>query len=167
MAYNWWLTPAVYTGISTVLLEAQLSRASVQGKKLIYRASAAIRLLYAAGFLGVSILLCQEWTETEWWINLIATGFLIAIIIGWPKTFTTDERGIECHWLWRRKVSIPWKEVEYAETGDVGAINIVGTNARITFEGYNVDQNRFRRELTKRSSVKKIANPKEFTGLHL
>jgi hypothetical protein len=64
-------------------------------------------------------------------------------------------------------VFIPWNEVDYAETGPVGAIEVVGRNARITFEGYNADPARFRKEVTTRSSVKKIENPAEFTGLHL
>jgi hypothetical protein len=167
MAYNWWLTPAVYAGISTILLEAQLSRARAHGNKRIYRASLAMQLFYAAGFLGVSILLYQKWSVTEWWLNLMGTVLLVAFIIGWPKTFTTDERGIECYWLGRKKVFIPWKEVEHAESGDFGAIKIVGSKARITFEGYNVDQDRFCRELTNRSSVKKIADPGELTDPHL
>ena len=97
----------------------------------------------------------------------MAIGFVLCTLFFWPKTIITDERGIQCLWWWRRKVFIPWDQVEYAETGTVGAIEIVGTHARITFEGYNADPARFRKELTTRSNVKKILTPCEFTGLHL
>jgi hypothetical protein len=167
LTYDWWLTPAVYAGISVVLLEARLHRAASQGKKLIFSGSLSLKLLYGGGALGLSLLLYQKWTETEWWLNIIAMVLVVSCLFVWPKTIVTDERGIECHWWWRRRVFIPWNEVDYAEIGPVGAIEVVGRNARITFEGYNADPARFRKEVTTRSSVKKIENPAEFTGLHL
>jgi hypothetical protein len=167
--YDWWLTPAVYSCISIILLEARLSHAARRGKKLIYRGSAAMKLLYGGVSAMLTALLCQNWGKPDWpsWGCLVLTGLVVCALLGWPKTIVTDEHGIECHWWWRPKVSIPWKEVEYAETGSIGAIEIVGNQARITYEGYNADRERFCKELTKRSSVKKIVVPGEFTGLHL
>lgn len=167
MAYDWWLTPAVYAGISVVLLEARLHRAASQGKRLVFRGSLPLKLLYGGGAVGTSILLYQFWSVAEWWGILLFIVLLISCLAVWPKTIITDERGIECLWWWRRRVFIPWDQVEYAETGQVGAIEIVGTHARITFEGYNADPLRFCKEVTTRSKVKKIVSPSEFTGLHL
>jgi hypothetical protein len=115
----------------------------------------------------LSILLFLKGRETDWWINLLAVGFVMSFLFGWPKTIVTDQRGVECLWWWRRKVFIPWEQVEYAETGAVGAIEIVGTHGRIKFEGYNVDPDRFCNEVIARSNVKKIVTPEEFTGLKL
>jgi hypothetical protein len=169
MAYNWWLTPAVYSGLSVILLEARLSHAARKGKKLIYRGSAALKLLFGGVSAMLTVLLCRKWGEPDWpsWGCLALVGFVVCFLLGWPKTIVTDEDGIECHWWWRRKVSIPWKEVEYAETASMEAIEVAGTHARITFEGYNADRERFCKELTKRSGVKKIVIPGAFTGLHL
>jgi hypothetical protein len=167
MTYDWWLTPAVYAGVSVVLLEARLERAASRGKKLIFRGSLIFKLMCGGGSLFLSILLYQQWAQTEWWLRLMGIGFVLCFLFGWPKTIVTDQRGIECHWWWRKKVFIPWNQVEYAEYGKVGAIEIVGTNARITFEGYNADSARLCKEVTTRSGVKKIVTPAEFTGLHL
>lgn len=167
MAYDWYLAPAVYAGVSVVLLEARLRRAALRRKKLIFGGSLFFKLLLGGGALTFSALLFQQGALSEWWLNLLATGFVLSFLFGWPKTIVTDERGVECHWWWRRKVFIPWDQVEYAETGKVGSIEIVGTNARITFEGYNADPMRFTKELTTRSKVKEIVTPGEFTGLHL
>jgi hypothetical protein len=167
VAYDRWLTPAACSGLSIVLLEARLRRAATRGKKLVFSGSLFFKLLLSGGALGLSALLFQQGAQTEWWLNLLGVGFVLSFLFGWPKTIVTDERGIECHWWWRRRVFIPWDQVEYAETGKVESIEIVGTNARITFEGYNVDPIRFRKELTKRSKVKKVVTPGEFTGLHL
>lgn len=111
----------------------------------------------------------QKWGEPDspWWAGLLLAGFVVCALLGWPKTIMTDEHGIECYWWWRRKAAIPWKEVEYAETGSMGAIEVAGANARIVFEGYNAGRKRFCAELKKRSCVKKIVIPSEFTGLHL
>jgi len=167
VVYDWWLTPAVYAGVSVVLLEAQLRRAASSGGKLIFRASLSLKFMYGGAAGALSMLLFLKGAETEWWLNALAAGFVLCFLFGWPKTITTDERGIECYWWWRPKIVIPWDEVEYAETGKVKGIEIVGAHARITFEGYNADQARFCKEVTTRSSVKKIMNPTEFTGLHL
>ena len=167
MAYDWWLTPAVYAGVSVVLLEARLQRAASRGKKLIFRGSLSLRLLYGGVSAALAIFLYRKWTETPLLANLLLSGLVLCFLFGWPKTIATDERGIECLWWWRRRVFISWDQVEYAETGKVGAIEIVGTNARITFEGYNADPARFCKEVTARSNVKKIVTPSEFTGLHL
>jgi hypothetical protein len=167
VAYDWWLAPAVYAGLSVVLLEARLQRAASRGKKLVFRGSLPLKLLFGGGAVGISILLYQNWSTAEWWAILSLIVLLISCLVVWPKTILTDERGIECLWWWRRRVFIPWDQVEYAETGKVGAIEIVGTNARITFEGYNADPARFCKEVTARSNVKKIVTPSEFTGLHL
>ncbi len=94
-------------------------------------------------------------------------GIVLSFLFGWPKTIVTDKFGVECHWWWRRKVVIPWEQVEYAENVKIGSIEVVGTNARLTFEGYNADPVRFRKGLTTRSKIKKIATPGDFTGLHL
>ena len=167
MAYDWWLTPVVYAGVSLVLLEARLARAAARGRTLVFRGALLLKLLFGFGASIVSYYLYRRWAETEWWISLLAIGFVLCTLLFWPKTIITDERGIQCLWWWRRRVFIPWDQVEYAETGTVGAIEIVGTHARITFEGYNADPARFRKELTTRSNVKNILTPSEFTGLHL
>lgn len=167
MTYDWWLTPVVYAGVSVVLLEARLEKAALRGKKLIYRGSLLFKVLCGGGSLVLTMILYQQWAQTEWWLKLMGSGFIIWFLFGWPKTIVTDQRGIECHWWWRRKIFIPWDQVEYAENGKVNAIEIVGTNARITFEGYNADAARFCKEVTTRSSVKKIVTPSEFTSLHL
>jgi len=60
MAYDWWLTPAVYAGVSVILLEARLSHAAKNGKKLIYRGSAALKLLYGGVSSGVTVLLFSK-----------------------------------------------------------------------------------------------------------
>jgi hypothetical protein len=155
--------------MSIILLEARLSHAAMKGKKLIYRGSAAMKLLFGGVSVMLTVLLYQNWGKPDWptWGCLILVGFVVWALLAWPKTIVTDEHGIECHWWWRRKVSIPWGEVEYAETASVGAIEIVGIHARITYEGYNADREGFCKELKKRSSVKKIVVPAEFTGLHL
>jgi len=167
VAYDWWLTPAVYAGLSVVLLEARLRQAASTGKKLVFSGSVSLKLLFSGGALGISILLVQMGAQSEWWADLALSLLAICALLAWPKTIVLDDQGIQCLWWWRRKVSIPWNQVEYAEAGKVGSIEIVGTNARITFEGYNVDPNRFCKELTTRSKVKQIATPGEFTGLHL
>jgi hypothetical protein len=167
MAYDWWLTPVLYSGISVIVLEGRLSHAPTSGKKLIYRGSVSMKLLYSGVSVANTVLLCQKWAESEWWADLGLAGFVVCILFGWPKTIVTDQHGMECHWWWRKKVSIPWKEVEYAETGSMGAIEVAGTHARITFEGYNADRDRFCKELRTRSAVRKIVVPAKFTGLHL
>jgi hypothetical protein len=166
VAYDWWLTPAACSGLSIVLLEARLRRAASRGKKLIFSGSLFFKLLLSGGALGLSAVLFQQHARTEWWLKLLGVGFVLCFLFSWPKTIVTDERGIECHWWWRRRAFIPWDQVEYAETGKVDSIEIVGTNARITLE-YNVDPIRFRKELTTRSKIDEIAVPGEFTGLHL
>jgi hypothetical protein len=167
MTYDWWLTPAAYAAIGVILTEARLRRAASKGKKLVFHGSLLFKLGCGGGALGLFVLLYQQWVPTELWVKLGCVGFVLAFLFGWPKTITTDDHGIESHWWWRRKVFIPWDEVEYAETGPLGAIKVVGTHGRIEFEGYNADPDRFRKEVTKRSSVKKIVAPSEFTGLHL
>jgi hypothetical protein len=146
-----------------------LSHAAKNGKKLIYRGSAAMKLLYGGVSAMLTILLCQNWGKPDWpsWGCVLLVGFVVCLLLGWPKSIATDEHGIECYWWWRRRVSIPWKEVEYAEAASMGTIEVAGTNARIKFEGYNADRERFCKELRKRSNVKKIVTPGEFTGLHL
>jgi hypothetical protein len=166
VVYDWWLTPAVFAGVSVVVLEAGLRRAALRGKKLIFSGSLAFKLLLSGGAFVLSALLFQQGRQSEWWVNLLGAGFVAAFLFGWPKTIVTDERGVECHWWWRRKVFIPWDEVEYAEKGKNGSIEVVGTNARITFEGYNADPARFSKVLTTQSKIK-ITTPGEFTGLHL
>jgi hypothetical protein len=167
VVYDWWLTPVVYAGVSIVLLEARSQRAILQGKKRIFRGSSLVKLLYSGAAGVISVLLFANGAESEWWLNLLAVALVIGFLVGWPKTIVTDERGIECFWWWRRKVFIPWDQVEYAEKGKAGAIEVVGAHARITFLGYNVDPTRFCQEVTARSNVKKIVIPSEFTGLHL
>jgi len=149
VTYDWWLTPVVYAGVSVVLLEARLEKAALRGKKLIYRGSLLFKVLCGGGSLVLTMILYQQWAQTEWWLKLMGSGFIIWFLFGWPKTI------------------VPWDQVEYAENGKVNAIEIVGTNARITFEGYNADAARFCKEVTTRSSVKKIVTPSEFTSLHL
>ena len=124
VAYDWWLVPVVYAGLSVVLLEARLQRAASQGKKLIFRVSLPLKLLYGGGAIGISIFLYRNWAGAEWWATLLLVVLLISCLVVWPKTIATDERGIECLWWWRRRVFIPWEQVEYAETGKVGAIEI-------------------------------------------
>ena len=74
MAYDWWLTPAVYAGISVILLEARLHRAASQGKKLIFRGSLPLKILYGGGAVGTSILmyLCLAKTPSvqKWFMFL-------------------------------------------------------------------------------------------------
>jgi hypothetical protein len=167
MAYDWWLAPAVYAGISVALLEARIHRATSRGKELFFRGSNSLKLLYGGVSLALTVYLYRRWAETEWWVNLSLVALVICVMFGWPKTIVTNDRGIECLWWWRRKILIPWGEVEYAETNKAGAIEIVGNHARITFEGYNADPDRFCKEVTTRSTVKKIVTPGELTGLNL
>jgi hypothetical protein len=63
LTYDWWLTPAVYAGLSIVLLEARLHRAASQGKKLIFPGSLLLKLLYGGGALGISFLMYQKWAD--------------------------------------------------------------------------------------------------------
>jgi hypothetical protein len=167
VTYDWWLVPVVYAGLSVVLLEARLQRAASRDEKLIFRGSLLLKLLYGGGAAGISILLYENWSAAKWWEILLLIVLLISCLAVWPKTILTDERGIECLRWWRPRVFIPWEQVEYAEIGKVGAIVVVGTHARITFEGYNADRARFCKEVTSRSNVKEILTPSQFTGLHL
>lgn len=164
---QWILAPLVTTVISVVQLEARLTRAEVQGKKVVFRGALPLKILFGFGATVITIVLYQQWAETELWIAILAIGFIFCFLFGWPNTIVTDERGIECHWWWRTRVQIPWGEVEYAERGETGFIKIVGTNAKITFDEYHNDQERFCKELAKRSKVKKIMKPERFTSLHL
>jgi hypothetical protein len=165
--WNWWLTPAVYIGVSLVVSEASLRRVKARGGVLVFRPSILLRLILATAGIAISVVLYGQWARTEWLLDAAAVLFLLWIFFGWPKTIITDENGIECRWLWRRRVRIPWNEVECAETGSVGRIEVVGTHARIKFEGYNLDPKRFRNELLKRSKVESLIDPNEFTGLNL
>lgn len=167
MHHDWWLVPSVYLGISIVFSEAQLRRAEAKDRDLVFRPSLLLRLLYSFAAAAVTILLYRQWTNTEWWLDAGALLLLASIFFGWPKTIMTTDKGVECRWVWRKRVCIPWSEVEYAESGSAGRIEVVGANARIKFEGYNADSQRFRKELLKRGKLKSIADPKEFTGLHL
>lgn len=167
MTYDWWLTPVVYAGMSVVFLEARLRRASIRGKQLIFGGSLASKALFGGGALGISILLIQMGAKSRWWENFGMCIIVVCSLLSWPKTFALDDRGIQCLWWWRPKKFIPWEEVEYVERGAAGSIEIVGTNGRVKFEGYNIDSARFCKEVTTRSNVKKIAIPSEFTGLHL
>jgi hypothetical protein len=101
VTYDWWLAPAVYAGISVVLLEARLERAASRGKKLIFRGSLLFKVMCGGGSLFIATLLYQQWAQTEWWLKLMAIGFVLWFLFAWPKTIITDERGIECHWWWR------------------------------------------------------------------
>jgi hypothetical protein len=65
VAYDWWLTPAVYSGLSVVLLEARLRRAASRGKKLIFSGSLLFKLLLGGGALGLSALLFQQGAQSE------------------------------------------------------------------------------------------------------
>lgn len=167
MTYSWWLAPAVILGLQIVQLEAGLGRARSRGTKLVFSGSIWLKLMFGGAAGATAVLLAQQSQTTEWWIDALAVAFIIGFLVAWPKTIVTDERGIECRWWWRRRVFIPWDQVEYAENGKAGAIEIVGAYARITFEGYNADPARFRKEVTTRSNVKKIETPSKFTGLHL
>jgi hypothetical protein len=77
--------------------------------------------MFGAGALGLTVLLVNQWTVSEWWADLGLTMIVICFLFAWPKTIMTGELGIECSWWWRRKIFIPWEQVEDIETGTAGA----------------------------------------------
>ena len=167
MTYDWWLYPAVASGIGIFQLEARLSHAAWKNRKLIFRFPLLLRL----GILGVPglliYLLYRDWPTEEWWVNLLGIAMTLWFLLSWPPTVVISNDGIERQVWWKRKVFIPWDQVVDAEVNQNGDMEIIGQEASISCSSFQNDPEQFRKEVISRSKVKKFNLPERIIGLHL
>jgi len=167
MAYDWWLTPAVYSSVAIVTMEARLSHAEWKDGKLLFR----LPLLFRIGIVGTASTLIylahRDWASEEWWVNLLGCTLIFSFLLGWPPVVLISKAGIERRLWWKPKIFIPWDQLVDAEINRDGDMILIGMDASMSCSRFQNDPERFQAEVIARSKVKRFHAPERLVGLHL
>ena len=88
----WWLGPLALTVLRLLYVEARLTHARVKGQFLVFAASLGIRILFAAGIIGFSVLTALSVGREEMWLLVAGSAIVMLVCLAWPATPLDRER---------------------------------------------------------------------------
>lgn len=154
-------------GIHLFQLEARIEHARWNGRALLFRFPFLFRLGIIVVVPFLSYLLVRDWKGEDWFIRILGSVIVFCFLAFWPPSILLTRDGIERRFWWKRKVSIPWKDVVDVEINAGEDITVIGQNASIQFSRFHSDRDRFRKELRAHTKIRKFSVPEQVSGLHL